>query len=210
MKKIFVATFAIILLIGLGYFFLTSKSKKENWYTFNKETTNTINSYPSTPKEKEQARLDDTVVAKTTKEERKPASIKPKKKPETSIGKRTWSLNADQKVPNKISFLNEPKKEWRELLGQDLMKFLRPRTKVFIKKEGSHTILKRNGGLHVEKVHVKMQSPEGRQYSYHAFVDSETGKVIQTWNQTIHEPMGKKPQSLRPSGHISPDGVTRY
>jgi hypothetical protein len=206
MKKILTFTF-IFLIVGITAYFFWPSSKKEQWHTYNKENTDTINSYPTTTKEKKEAHLDHE---KEKKGRRAPASVKKPVVEKKSVKNRTWNLKPDQKLPKKITFLNEPKKEWRDLLGQDLMRFLRPKTKVFIKNQGSHTILKRNGGLHVEKVHIKMQSPEGRQYAYHAYVDSETGKVIRTWNQTIHEPMGKKTEKLKPSGHISPDGVTRY
>lgn len=209
MKKFFAFTFLFLAVGFLAYFLWPSSKEKEDWHTYNKENTNKINSYPTTLNEKKEARIE-TESKEVKTEGRAPASIKKATPEKRSISDRTWNLKPDQKLPKKITFLNEPKKEWRDLLGQDLMRFLRPQTKVFIKNQGSHTILKRNGGLHVEKVHIKMQSPEGRQYSYHAYVDSETGKVIKTWNQTIHEPMGKKTQKLKPSGHISPDGVIRY
>lgn len=207
MKKVISFTFAFVIIGVLAYLFWSTSRPAPQWHTYNKENTSTIKSYPTTPNEKKTAHLDHEDEKKA---ERKPASVKKTIDKKSSAKNRTWSLKPDQLLPKQISFLNEPKKEWRELLGQDLLRFLRPQTKIFIKNQGSHTLLQRNGGLHVEKVHIKMQSPEGRQYSYHAYVDSETGKVLRTWNQTIHEPMGKKTQKLQPSGHISPDGVVRY
>jgi hypothetical protein len=207
MKKVLGLTFIFLIVGVLAYLLWPNSKKAQSWHTYNKEDTSTIKSYPTTKNEKKAAHLDHENEKKGT---RKPASIKKTIDKKSSASNRTWTLKPGQKLPKKITFLNEPKKEWRDLLGQDLMRFLRPQTKIYVKNQGSHTLLKRDGGLHVEKVHIKMQSPEGRQYSYHAYVDSETGKVVRTWNQTIHEPMGKKTQKLKPSGHISPDGVIRY
>ena len=217
-KHILLGT-TLIFIGSLLYFFVisggnqSSEKSGDSWVTFKKTSPKKIDSYPTTPKEKEEARINHLDQSKAQiMSQRKPASKKPisGKSEEISLPGRVWSLYSNQSLPDKISFLNEPRKDWKEIMGQDIMRFLRPETKIFVKKEKSLTLLKRNGGLHVEQVYVKMISPEGRQYGYQAFVDSETGKVIKTWNQTIHEPMGKEPPKFRPTGIINPNGSQQF
>lgn len=208
-KKIFI--FLSLLVVGGALFYYFQKDHSptgESWVTFKKTTPKKVDSYPTTPEEKEVAKL----PTEESKPQRTPASTKPApiKKARKSLPGREWNLFANQKIPKKISFKNEPKEDWKALMGQDIMRFLRPDTKLFVKKEKSLTILERDGGLHVEQVYIKMISPEGRQYSYQAYVNSETGKVIKTWNRTIHEPMGKETPKFRPTGIINPNGSEQF
>ena len=216
MKKTIPLVLSFILLTVLSLLIYFKKDKVEQWFTYQKRDHKKIDSYPTTLQEKRRARIEDSPYdqgqerQESSQKERSPASQKYYDSERSSIPGRTWRITPDQKIPDEVSFLNKPRKEWRDALGKNILKFLRPKTKLFVKKEGAHTLLKRDGALHVEKVNIKMESPEGRQFSYHAYVDSETGKIVKTWNQTIHEPMGKKDTRLTPSGHISPDGSTRY
>lgn len=217
MKKIFIgSTFILFTAIVYYYFQTTSVDEKENssWVTFKKTSPKKIDSYPTTAKEKKEAKISANLnhgqednSAKT--EKRSPASLRPNAQTESLKG-RLWNLHANQKLPKEISFQNSPKDNWKSLMGQDVMRFLRPETLLFVQKQKSLTLLERGVGLHVEQVYVKMISPEGRHYSYNAFVDSETGKVVRTWNQTIHEPMGKKTTKMRPSGFINPNGAQQF
>lgn len=215
MKKFFFAFTFILFAASLIYFLRGNPSPSNGrhapWVTFKKTTPKKIDSYPSTPQEKAEAKIDSDDSQNEqpqAQDQRSPASVK--KQAPTSLKDRKWILHANQKLPNKITFKNEPKKNWKELMGQDVMRFLRPETKLLVKKEKSLTLLERDGGLHVEQVYIKMISPEGKHFSYHAFVDSETGKIIKTWNRTIHEPMGKETPKIRPSGFINPNGSTQF
>lgn len=218
-KHAFIFTIAFVLLGLAAYKLWPSPKAPEEWTTFKKATPQKVESYPTTPKEKALAKIDDQTQKEPLPQndekenQRAPASKAPAKKenqgPE-SIPGRYWNLYPNQEVPQKMTFKNEVNKEWKALMGQDILRFLRPDTKLFVKKEKSLTLLERGLGRHVEQVYVKMVSPEGRQFSYHAYVDSESGKVLRTWNNTIHEPMGKETPKIRPSGLISPDGSTQF
>lgn len=216
-KKHVLFLFTAFTILGtMAYKLWPTPTSREEWTTFKKATPQKVESYPTTPKEKAVAKIEDAVPQAQKNQKRTPASKAPapsqdsqNKGPESLPG-REWSLYPNQEVPQKMTFKNEPNKEWKSLMGQDILRFLRPDTKLFVKKEKSLTLLERGLGRHVEQVYVKMISPEGRQFSYHAYVDSESGKVLRTWNQTIHEPMGKETPKIRPSGLIGPDGSTQF
>jgi hypothetical protein len=214
MKKLISLTLFCLLIVAAYWLWPTTPSPEE-WTTFKKATPQKIDSYPTTAKEKKAAQIDQDESPQPDQgldsSKREPAAVKRQESdiPESLPG-RQWGLYPNQKVPQKITFKNEVNPEWKSLLGQDVLRFLRPDTKLFVKKEKSLTLLERGLGRHVEQVYVKMISPEGRHFSYHAYVDSESGKVIRTWNNTIHEPMGKETPKFRPSGFINPDGATRF
>ncbi|GEM_PF-1535966 len=219
MKKALIATtflFSCVLIyifIGIGTQ-NTNNHNRDEWQTYKKTSPQNIYSYPTTPEEKEEVKISSAPAKPASNEpssKRAPASkdkTKPKRK--QSIPGRNWSLHPGQNLPEKYSFLNEVNKEWKSLMGQDVLKFLRPETKLFIKSQESLTLLERNGARHVEQVYVKMVSPEGRHFSYQAYVDSETGNIIKTWNNTIHEPMGRKPATFKATGQLGPDGAKRF
>ncbi len=215
MKKLAGLTLFCLLLV-VAYWLWPKSVSHEEWTTFKKATPQKIDTYPTTEKEKKAAQIDQEENSPNDEQEassskRAPASIK---KPDTnmpeSLPGRQWGLYPNQEVPQKITFKNEVNPEWKSLMGRDVLRFLRPDTKLFVKKEKSLTLLERGLGRHVEQVYVKMISPEGRHFSYHAYVDSESGKVLRTWNNTIHEPMGKETPKFKPSGFINPDGATRF
>ena len=43
---------------------------------------------------------------------------------------------------------------------------------------------------------------DGRQDSFRALIDSESGKIIRSWDRTIHENFIKKPRKFSPSGKL--------
>ena len=195
-------TFLIIAFFFAGYFLWSAKPEQEQWQTYNKLDNEKIESYPTTPKETKANRLPDIKPSPKT---RTPAALSPKQPEKREI------INSSGKcVSKKILAKNEISKEWKEKLGQNLLRFLRPDTSVYIKKQKSVSLLENDRLRHAEVVIIQLKSPEGRRYSYNAYVDSQSGKVLQTWNRTIHEFYGEKPKKLSPAGTLHPKGSTRF
>lgn len=215
MKKGLLLTFSLVLIIGVIYK-LTSPS--EEWQTFKKTAHNEIQSYPTTTEEKKRVKISSQKEEKPQKrKERLPASKRTSNV--ISSGRKEVTLPG-QKWKDKAKPLNKPHKDWKKRMGNDLLRFLRPETKLFVRQLESLTINNKGNPHHVEKVLVKLSSPEGKLYSYNALVDSESGKLIKTWNRTIHENIALKdhhdhddhtPQGkFRPSGAITKQGSIRY
>jgi len=206
MKKIFIiSTFILAALVIFNFWgrqnLVTQRDDK--WETFNKVTQSEVTNYPTTKEEAKKANID----LKKLKSEN---SAPPLRKPAAVKKGRELLTYPNQKLPKKLNYKNAPREDWKALFGQDVLRFLRPDTLLHVKKEKSATIIEEGKGRYVEQVLVKLISPEGRKYSYQAFVDSENGKVIKTWNQTIHEPFGKKAQRMRATGSHGADGVNQF
>ncbi len=186
MKKtlsIFIAFSLIIIIYQLG----TSSDKNNvslelndnDWQTFEMDKQNKLSQHKTTKEEASAAKLP------KKKSNRSPASVK------TNDVRKPF-LFPGQKMPKTISYKNEIKSDWKEKLAPSLMRFLTPKTKLFIRKEESLIIIERDQARYAEKVLLKFQTDSGRHYSYNALVDSETGSIIKTWNRIQHEGIGHK------------------
>jgi hypothetical protein len=97
-----------------------------------------------------------------------------------------------------LEFVNTPKKEWKSLLGEDLLSFQEEDTKVIVKEEYPVIKVSNNKGIYMEQVIVTFILKNGNQNSFRALIDSESGKVIETWDRTIHERLHKQRIDLTP------------
>ena len=93
-----------------------------------------------------------------------------------------------------LEMINSPKPNWKELMGAELMRFQSEGTKVMVKEEFSIIKITDNKGRYIEQVIISYIVPNGKRNSFKAFVDSETGAVLDTWDNTIHEPIFAKKQ----------------
>jgi len=196
--------FCTAILISFGIYKLIEfqkgpgSSEAQQWRTFNKVTPQKIESYPTTPEEVEEMH-----VAQKENPNKKRAPASQKVNPE--IEDRPWRgtgprpLNAE--IENKYNPL------WKDELGKNLLRFLRPKTKSIIKQIGSALIQHQGKYIQVEQVSIKLKSPEGRHFGYNAYVDSATGKVLKTWNRSIHEPL--KGKSLKLSSKAMVDNTAK-
>ncbi len=194
--------FTLLLFIGVGvykYFDQPRQYASEDdggWKTFSKVSLKDIKSYPTTGEEKKEMKISDDVGH----EEKAPsardiASINHSDSSQSDS--RPWKGVGPRPLNSEID--NEFNPLWKDKLGKNLLRFLRPKTKTIVKRESSAIIKHKGKNLLVEHVMVKLKSPEGRHYGYNAYVDSASGQVLHTWNRTIHEQLGRK--SLRFSPH---------
>lgn len=200
-KKPFHILFATSLLIFIGVgiyrYQMNNQLSKQNsddskWKTFQKVSLKNIKSYPTTTAEKRDMKVDDSLKPLPEKSTRSIASISTpdsKHRPWKGMGPRPLSSEID----------NDYNPQWKEELGKNLLRFLRPNTKTIVKRQSSALIKYKGRNLMVEEVLVKLKSPEGRHYGYNAYVDSSNGKVIHTWNRTIHEQFAKNTLRLTPT-----------
>lgn len=128
---------------------------------------------------------------------RKPASVDPsskKNKKEAKI-KRQWVGAKDDIIQSgKIAMKNTPDKNWQDKLTTILGRGLSSKTEIEINHEKSLVLVNGNDAVNAEQVVVIFNSDKERN-SYRAMVNSQTGKVIRTWDHTIHENI-RKPASL--------------
>jgi hypothetical protein len=93
---------------------------------------------------------------------------------------------------SKLDYINTPNEEWQKLLGEELLRFQTDKTEVIVKPLKSLIQIKGKKARYVEKVYINYIMPNKIRNSYNAFVDSETGLIIQTWNRSIHHLPTKK------------------
>jgi Tfp pilus assembly protein PilN len=175
MKLKYLAIFALIGVIGALIYYISHKDQHiASWETFEKTQKDKVKHHKSTS-----AELKKINAKKETK--RVPANIKRER---VFLGKNKKQIN---------EFINQPASDWKEKLGHNLLDHRLPGTKVFIKEVSGNIKIENGKGRYVEKVIVTTITAEGKQYSFNALADSETGKVLNTWNRTIHEEFGNKP-----------------
>jgi hypothetical protein len=206
LKLIFLCT--CLLFLGIGAFSylrwqgnremaMNHREAENKWKTFNKVSNKEIKSYPTTEKERKDFKLDEDDHSHDSHQSKKRSVASQKTTPEKDPNLRPWKGIGARPLSSEID--NEYNPEWKEELGKNLLRFLRPKTLSVIKRENSALIKHKGKYLMVEHVAIKLQSPEGQHYGYNAYVDSASGKIIRTWNRTIHEKFSRSALRLSPS-----------
>ena len=103
-----------------------------------------------------------------------------------------------------LKWVNSYNKEWKEILGKALLRFQEPDTKVLVKKNKSVVEIRNGKGRLLEHVTVSFLHEGDDSTSFNAWVDSETGEMVRTWNKTIKEPVGHHHERpiLTPTGTL--------
>lgn len=105
----------------------------------------------------------------------------------------------------RLERVNGPTHDWEEQLSTELLRFHDSDTKLFIKPERGLIKIQDNKMRFVEEVIVSFVTKRKGQTSFKALVDSETGKVISTWDQTVQENLPslfKRKKGLVPTGTL--------
>ena len=186
MKKISIVTFfTFIALLGFKFLIKTDDHQISSWQTFIIDEDKNITHYPSTLEELKF--LDPLAYEKVTTENEKESLDKEVK--------RSPSSKKSENIP-----------QWQESLAYNLMRFQDPQTKLIIKKEES-IVRKVNGEKREFDVVLISFFPYANtdfKNSYNALVDTTSGEIIRTWNQSIHEPLRGQRMNfeLTPTGHF--------
>lgn len=93
------------------------------------------------------------------------------------------------RVPASVSFINSPSENWQEKLEDGLKEQAGDSLKeIKITKERSLIWMRDENPLHVEAVTIAMVNKEDVKASFRALVDSQTGKVLESYDQTVFDP----------------------
>lgn len=163
------------------------------WKTFEKKSAEKIITHSTTDEELRKGNLT-----------RKVASVTPPEQKNLALREdRILTGDDAEKFKDEsvdLPMLNKVNPEWKELLGNELLRFQKEDTKIIIKDE-LHLIKVTNGqGQYLEQIVVTYFLKNGDQNSFHALVNSETGALVDTWDPTIRCGIKKKPNALFPTG----------
>ncbi len=97
-----------------------------------------------------------------------------------------YSSQLNDQNQESIVVKNSKDSNWVTKLRSDLLRFTPANAELKILPLLSTVKMIDGEALLVEKVLIQVHSKKFTN-SYNAYVDSETGRIIETWNQTIHE-----------------------
>lgn len=93
------------------------------------------------------------------------------------------SLNQQKDFP----INNKVNKEWKKLAYNRLNKMTDKKIKIEIRPVAPILFVKHNMGRYVEHVKVILKKENGLRSAYDAYVDSQSGAIVRTWNRTKFE-----------------------
>ena len=102
----------------------------------------------------------------------------------------------------KYKFSNTKNEDWEIELKNRLLDSLDDKPELTIKKERSLIKILKDKARYIEQAQIIIDHEDGRQDSFRALIDSESGKIIRSWDRTIHENFIKKPRKFSPSGKL--------
>ena len=175
-----------------------------------------------TPKEESQPLTEKKTIIKKEKtvqkkEDKKPKVSKARKLP-ASV-KNLKNKKTNENLPNqrvifesgkpitekdleKFDFINEENPDWKEELSRKLLDTLDENPNLKVIKEKSLIKVLGKKAQYLEQAIVIIEYENGKENSFRALIDSETGKIIRSWDRTIHENFGKRTEGLTPSGSL--------
>lgn len=124
----------------------------------------------------------------------------------SKIGKDKKSLNrqivGELYDLKKIKFNNKVRKDWKEKYETNFLRMASVKDVKNLKIKLKRSILKvkNNVGTNYEHIIVSYNKPNGQPFSFEALIDSETGSLVKTWNQTKYE--YKKPSKIEGSKYL--------
>lgn len=86
-----------------------------------------------------------------------------------------------------LNFSNEINPDWKDTLAENLIRLHSEDTKVLIKKNKSFLKVQHKVGTYVEEVLITYVKNNRPLSSFKALIDSGSGKILETWDQTINE-----------------------
>jgi len=194
MKKTSVFIIFLSLLFGgLFFYFLIPKKDSQvisSWKTYVRldKTPQISMAYPTTVSE---------MSLTKTADQRSPASaatVIPKGKFKIGgrdlFGDKIDDIKSEADFESKKDtyyFENEVSDVWEKNFADNQLRIMDPDTKLMIKKDASLIQIKKNRVRYLEILSVNVIKDGNNSNSFTAMVDSQTGKLLNTWNLTIHE-----------------------
>lgn len=170
---------------------------KTQWKTFVKTNGNVLNSHQTTHEEMTAAKIPQPKVEATDNKSagRAIASVNPFKG-FLVRNNRILMGEGGQKFDDEnteLKMINTVSADWKESLGNGLMRFQPEDTKLMVKEEVSVIKVFGDKGRYLEQVTITYLKKFGNRSSFRALVDSETGAIVETWDRTVDEKL-KKPR----------------
>ncbi len=169
----------------------TVNKTKINWGLYQKKQKKIIHKTPS-----------ETVLTKAGLPIEKSSNLKDRRK---KIGDRYLSGPDSLKEvdSSKIKIINKENSRWKDLLSEQQLDGKPIHTKLFIDHQYS-VVYSRNGiSTLAERVNIIYMMPNGLKSSFSAIVNSENGKVMQTWNFS----KGEKQKHNLEETKLAPSGI---
>ena len=163
------------------------------WKTFEKKSPEKIIAHPTTDAEMAKGNIT-RKIASVNKPEQKNYMLREDR---ILTGENIEKYNDENE---ELPMLNKVNPEWKELLGNELLRFQQEDTKIIIKDELRLIKVTNGQGQYFEQVLITYFLKNGDQNSFHALINSETAAIVDTWDRTIHERMRRRAQVLTPSG----------
>lgn len=106
--------------------------------------------------------------------------------------------NPTDRTPASASYINKPSPEWEKRLETSLKAQGGNSLKeIIIQKEKSLVWMRDENPLLVESVVITLINQKDMESSFRALVDSQTGKVLESWDQTIFDPTKVRDETFR-------------
>ena len=106
--------------------------------------------------------------------------------------------NPTDRTPASASYINKPSPEWEKRLETSLKAQGGNSLKeIKIQKENSLVWMRDENPLLVESVVITLINQKDMESSFRALVDSQTGKVLESWDQTIFDPTKVREETFR-------------
>lgn len=214
MKKFLLFTISMSLAFGITYYTkrqsqLKMAEKNSAWKTFVKKSDKTTG-YQTTKEEFAAARI----TPPSSNEGRAPSSISSTTDTRGLLMRDgrvlTGDINPkyeDEETPLKM--VNTINPNWKDDMGNYLIRFHPESTKLIVKEELSLIKIREGQGRYFEQVAITYLDKNGDRSSFRALVDSETGALVETWDRTIHERIGRPRKGISLPSVNESDIVTR-
>lgn len=197
MKKTILFILSVIVAIGITFYTKSENSKKmvhinSQWKTFVKKDKSVVDSHGSTQEEFQAAKIPPPPTP--SKAQRTIAAINPyqgflvrnNRIVMGDLDKKYEDENTELQMSNSVN------PDWKEVMGNDLMRFQSTETKLMVKEEVPVIKIVNGIGRYLEQVTITYLQKDGNRSSFKALVDSETGAIVETWDRTIHEHIRSK------------------
>jgi hypothetical protein len=204
MKKIAISIFVLLLMVGIIVlkddidYNNSFNNNSDQWITYSKDQ-NKIISRPTSLTDLKKIGADST-KEKNIIPKRVLSSVQNKAKTYKRFKGRRILGNIKNQDFDKINFINSTTIDWKNKLSEKLLKHRTRKAKLLIKSEKSVIKVQNGSARYLELVAVTFLFKGDDSNSFKAFVDSETGEVLQTWSQSIHDKVGSKEIRLTPDG----------
>lgn len=194
MKKLWLFLFSTLIAFGIAFYSKKAPTgfaqQKPAWKTYQKKSSREISAHPTTHLELEQARIPmprrDIAQVKSEEKINLPKDRAYQlREGRLLIGDISKGDFQDEQVD--LDMVNKVNPDWKNILGNDLLRFQEEETKVMIREELPVIKIQNGKGQYLEQVLITYVFKNGNYSSYHALVDSDTGFVTETWDRTIHE-----------------------